>query len=87
MLISHQRAYFDVRVFNPYAPFYQSSSLSSYVHRNEQQKQRAYDERGCDVVMGCFSLVFSAAVGCGPMANFVLKRLVSSITTHQGEVL
>jgi len=59
--ISHQRAYLDVRVFNPYAFSYRSSFLSSCFRRNEQQERRAYDQRVRDVEMGCFSpLVFSA---------------------------
>ena len=84
--ISHQRAYFDVRVFNPYAPSYQSVPVSTCYRRNEQQKRRAYDQRVRDVEMGCFSpLVFSAAGGCGPIADVVLKRLASCIATHQGK--
>ena len=51
--ISHQRAYFDVRVFNPYAPSYQSVPVSTCYCCNEQQKRRAYDQRVRDVEMGC----------------------------------
>ena len=78
--ISHQRAYFDVRVFSPYAPSYQSVPVLTCYHRNEQQKQVR------DMEVGCFSpLVFSAAGGCGPTAKVVLKRLASCIATHQGK--
>ena len=84
--ILHQRAYFDVRVFNPYAPSYQSEPVSTYYPHNEQQKRRAYDQRVRDVEMGCFSpLVFSAAGGCGPTADVVLKKLASCISTRQGK--
>jgi len=84
--ISHQRAYFDVRVFNPYTSYYRSSSLSSCFRRNEQQKRRAYDQRVHDVEMGCFlPLFFSAAGSCGPAANVVFGRLASCIATHKGK--
>ena len=40
----------------------------------------------CDVEMGCFSpLVFSAGGGCVPIADVVLKRLASCVSTHQGK--
>jgi len=84
--ISHQHAYFDVRVFNPYAPSYRSATLSSCFHHNELQKKRANEQRVCDVEMGCFwPLVFLAAGGCGPTADVVLKRLASCMATRQGK--
>ena len=42
--ISYQHAYFDVRVFNPYAPSYRSATLSSCFHHNELQKKRANEQ-------------------------------------------
>jgi len=51
--------------------------------RNELQKKRAYEQRVRDVEMGCFlPLVFSAAGGCGPAVDVVLKRLASHIATR-----
>jgi len=82
--ISHQQAYFDAHVFNPYAPSYHSSSLSFCFHCNEQQKRRVCDQRVHDVEMGCFSpLVCLTVGGCGPTANVILKRLASCIATRQ----
>ena len=43
--ISHQRAYFDACVFNPYALSYCPSTLSSCFHHNKLQKKRAYKQR------------------------------------------
>ena len=40
-----QRAFFDVRVFNPFAPSYRNTSLSQCYRKNELEKRRAYDER------------------------------------------
>ena len=39
-----QRAFFDVRVFNPLAPSYQNTPLAQCYRRNEQEKKRAYDQ-------------------------------------------
>ena len=40
-----QRAFFDVRVFNPLAPSHRNNPLAKCYRMNEQQKKRAYDER------------------------------------------
>ena len=40
-----QRAFFDVRVFNPFAQSYRTTSLTQCYKRNEMEKRRAYDER------------------------------------------
>ena len=52
----HQKAYFDVKVFNPNAP---SSQLSSLYRRFEQDKCRKYEQRIRDVEMASFTpLIF-----------------------------
>ena len=81
-----QRAFFDVRVFNPLAPRYRNSSLSQCYRRNELEKRRAYDERIREVEHGSFSpLVFSTAGGMGPTANVVYKRIASLIAEKHGK--
>ena len=73
-----QSAFFDVRVFNPYALTYRNSNLSQNYRRNEQEKKRAYDERVREIEHGSFSpLVFSTAGGMGNTATVVYKRLAS----------
>ena len=55
-----QRAFFDVRVFNPFAPTYLNTSLPQCYHRHKQEKRRAYEERVREIERGSFSpLVFS----------------------------
>ena len=67
-----QSAFFDVRVFNPYAPCYRNSSLAQCYRKNELEKKRAYEERVHEVEHGSFSpLVFSAAGGMGSIASIV----------------
>ena len=42
---NRQRAFFDVRVFNPFARSYLRTPLSKCYHLHEQEKRWAYDER------------------------------------------
>ena len=76
---SHQqRAFFDVKVFNPNAPSYRGSNLSSTYRRLEREKQRKYEQHVRDVEMGCFTLlVFSTFGGMSTNSTFFLKRLAS----------
>ena len=80
-----QSAFFDVRVFNPYAPCYRNSTLPQCYRRNELEKKRAYEERVQEIEHGSFSpLVFSAAGGMGTIATVVYKRLASLLADKQG---
>ena len=80
-----QSAFFDVRVFNPYAPCYRSSTLPQCYRKNELEKKRAYEERVREIEHGSFSpLVFSAAGGMGTIATVVYKRLASLLAEKQG---
>ena len=80
-----QRAFFDVRVFNPYAPSYQNTPLSQCYRKNELEKKREYEERVREIEHGSFSLlVFSAAGGMGTTATIVYKRLASLLAEKQG---
>ena len=70
-----QRAFFDVRVFDPYAHNYQNFSLSQCYRKNELEKKR---ECVREIKHGSFSPpVFSAAGGMGTTATIVYKRLAS----------
>ena len=73
-----QRAFFDVRVFNPHAPSYQNTPLAQCYRKNEQEKKRAYDQRIREIEHGSFSpLVFSTTGGMGTTATVVYKRLAA----------
>ena len=39
-----QCAFFDVRIFNPFAQSYRGTFLPQYYRQNEMEKRRAYDE-------------------------------------------
>ena len=74
-------AFFDVRVFSPFAQSHRNTSLSQCYMKNERDKRRAYDQRIREVERGSFSpLVFSAAGGMGPTASVVYKRITSMLS-------
>ena len=67
-----QRAFFNIRVFNPFAPSYRNAPLSQGCRRNELEKKRAYDQRVREIEHGSFSpLVFSTTGGMGTTAKVV----------------
>ena len=71
---NRQRAFFDVRVFNPFTPSHKNSPLDKCYRKNEQEKKRAYDQRIREVEHGLFSpLVFSTSGGMGPTATTVYR--------------
>ena len=76
----HDRAFFDVRVFNPLAPSNCRSSLTATYRRHENIKKRSYEQRIREVEHGSFTpLVFSASGGMAPAATITFKRLASLI--------
>ena len=83
---SRQCAFFDVRVFNPFAQSHSKSTLAQCYRKNEQEKKTAYDERVREVERGSFSpLVFSTLGGMGPIATVVYQRLASMVAERQEE--
>ena len=74
-----QKAYFDVKVFNPNASSYRGSQLSSLYRRFEQDKRRKYEQRIREVEMASFTpLVFSTFVGVSGATNVRLGYLLST---------
>ena len=72
------RAYFDVKVFNPYAKSYWKRSLPSLYFSLVQLKRRAYEQRVCEIEHGSFTpLIFAATGGMGKAADVVYKQLAS----------
>ena len=71
-----QRAYFDIRIFDPSALCYRELSLEAAHRRNEQEKTRAYEERIINVDQGSFTpLVFTSSGGMAPRARAFYARL------------
>ena len=76
---NRERAFFDVKVFNPYAPpNRQSASMSSTYRMHERVKKRQYSQRIQEVEHGTFTpLVMSLTGGLGREATVCYKRLAS----------
>ena len=76
--IKHQRAFFDVKVFNPNAPSNRKFPLSSCYRHHERIKKRSYEQRITEVENGSFTpLIFSTSGGMGQAADIFYKRLAS----------
>ena len=79
-----QRAFFDVRIFNPNAPSYQNANLDAIYQRQEKEKRRSYEERVTEVEMGSFTpLVFAITGGMGKSTTIAYKRLASLLATKR----
>ena len=81
-----ERAFFDVRVFNPHAPSNQRSSPQACYRSHESAKKRAYDQRIREVEHGTFCpLVFSCTGGMGRAASTTYKRLAALIAAKRDQ--
>ena len=59
-----QSAFFDVRVFHPFAPSYRNQKLDNTSAGNEREKKRAYSQRVLQVEHGSFTpLIFAHSGG------------------------
>ena len=84
--ISGQRAFFDIRVFNPMARRYESQELNKAYEINEREKKRQYNERILEVEHGSFTpLVMTALGGMGREASQFYSRLSESIAEKRKE--
>ena len=62
---SRRSTFFDVRVFNPYAPSNKKLTAAVCYRKHEMGKPREYERRVLDVEHGSFTpLVFSTSGGC-----------------------
>ena len=81
-----QDAFFDARVFHPFAPTYQRSSLTSLYRQHQNQKRREHGFCVREVERGSFTpLVFTTNGGAALEAATFLKRLASQISDKKNE--
>ena len=78
-----EMAFFDVRVFNPFARSAITTSLSQLYQREEAEERRKYENRllaeNC-----CFTpLIFSTSGGCSPLTARFLKKLASKMSEQK----
>ena len=76
-----EKAFLDVRVFNPSAQSNRHGSLASVYRRHELEKKRQYEQRVRDVEQATFTpLVMSTTGGMGKAATTFYKRLASMLS-------
>ena len=86
--VRNQRAFFDIRVFDPNARRYQKQSLRQTYITNEKEKKRHYGERVLQIENGSFTpLVFSVFGGMGDECKTFFKRLSSLLSEKRLENL
>ena len=76
-----EKAFFDVRVFNPCAQSNHQSSLQATYKKHEQLKRRHYDQCVREIEHSTFTpLVLSTTGGMGKAATTFYKRLASFLS-------
>ncbi|XP_065181984.1 uncharacterized protein LOC135812597 [Sycon ciliatum] len=81
-----ERAFFDIRVFNPHARSNSVHSIPAAYAKHEREKRRHYEERVREVEHATFvPLVFSATGGQGKAATALYKRLGLIISDKKNE--
>ena len=76
-----QRAFFDVRVFNPFAKSHLNQKVDTAFSSNENENKRHYNQRIIEVEHGSFSpLVFSLYGGNGREAERFLTELAQNLS-------
>ena len=79
-----QSAFFDVRVFDPFAQRYKSQSLQKCYISNENEKKRKYNQRILEVENGSFTpLVFALTGGMGRECKTFIGQLAEKIATKR----
>ena len=79
-----QSAFFDVRVFDPFAQRYKSQSLQKCYITNENEKKRKYNQRILEVENGSFTpLVFALTGGMGRECKTFIGQLAEKIATKR----
>ena len=83
--IKGNRAFCDVRVFNPLAPTYRNQTLKAAHTTNENAKKREYGERVLNVEHGTLTpLVFTCFGGMSIECSRFYNRLSEKISEKRG---
>ena len=81
-----EEAFFDVRVFNPFAPSYCSLPIPSTYLRHEKENRDWSEERVREVERAAFTPLVSATTGgAGRLTTTFLKRLAACMADQSGE--
>ena len=79
-----QKAFFDVKVFNPFAQCYIKTSLEKAFASKEREKKREYNQRVIQLEHGTFSpLVFTPYGGASRETEHVIRTLCAKIAAKR----
>ena len=82
-----QQAFFDVKVFNPYAKSYRDSPLATCYRKCELQNKQSYEEHIREVEHGSLTpLIFSTQGGMSKETTTMYKRLASLISIKKSQL-
>ena len=83
-----QTVFFDIRVFNPFAPSNLSQNLSATYQQHEKLKRRDYEQQIQELEHGSFTpIILSATGGMASAAQVTFKRMVSMLATKPDQPL
>ena len=75
-----EMAFFDIRVFNPFAKSHLNVSLETAFKNNERTKKNAYNNRVIRIEHGSFTpIVLSAMGGCGKETSRFISKLIEML--------
>ncbi len=75
--LEFQMAFFDIKIFNPFAKTYLNMNLESAFRTNEKSKKREYNERVVRVEHGSFTpVVLSSCGGFGVETSRFISKLI-----------
>ena len=76
--MSGQKAFFDVRVFDPNAQSYSKKTLKQCYSLNENEKKRNYNTKIMEVYQGSFTpLIFTVVEGMGDEGRAFYSRMAA----------
>ena len=82
-----ERAFFAVKVFNPYAPSNRRPKPSACYRTHEASKKQAYEHQILEVEHASFTpLIFSATGGLGREATVVYKCIAAQLSAKWGHL-
>ena len=83
----HEMAFFDIRVFNPFAKSHlnPNQTLDAVFRKHETQKKRSYNQRVIEVEHGSFTpIVTSACGGFGKETSVFVSKLIEKVAEKNG---
>ena len=81
-----ERTFFNVSVFHPNAPSYQTTDLDKLYRSQELEKMRKYNSRVITVERGSFTpLIYTTFGGWGPQTTRYHKRLAEKLARKRNE--